>query len=317
MTRTSNRSAGIFGTWTIGCLLAIPCLAGTPQKWEDVPKPVQETVLANGGSAGPVDREGKVQDGKVVYEAAVKDKDGVVHDLVITEDGKLVETKSDDAADKAAERAARGKKLLAGVKFSHPTQITNPFLPLSSLKQDILEGTEGGKKIRVERTARPDLHKSFEINGQSVEALVVEDRVLENGQLEEIATDYFAQDDNGVVYYLGEDVDEYSDGKVTGHDGSWLLGKDTQVPGVLFLAQPKIGDKFRCEDCSDAISEIDEVVSLSETVVVPAGTFKDCVKIQEVLADGAVEYKYYAKGVGAVRENPADGDELLISHQAR
>ena len=47
----------------------------------------------------------------------------------------------------------------------------------------------------------------------------------------------------------------------------------------------------------------------------PAGTFHNCLKIKERLADGTTEYKYYAKGVGAVRETPSDGDELLISHK--
>src|SRR5205823_2537788 len=127
--------------------------------------------------------------------------------------GKLVQTKTDDAADRAEERAARGKKLLAGVKFTHPTEITNPYLPLSSLKQDVLEGTEDGKRTRVERTAKPDLHKTFTVGGQKVEALVVEDRAYEDGQLAEVAVDYFAQDDDGTIYYLGEEVDEYKGGK--------------------------------------------------------------------------------------------------------
>lgn len=298
----------------LGCSLALPSLAGQAQKWEEIPKPVQETILANGGSAGPVDKESEVKDGKAIYEASVKGKDGVVKDLVITADGKLIETKTDDAADKAAEQAERAKKLLAGVKFSHPTQITNPFLPLSTLKQDIFEGTEGGKKTRVERTAKPEMHKTFKIGDQTIEALVVEDRAFENGELTEVATDYFAQDDNGTVYYLGEDVDEYKDGKVINHEGSWLVGKDTQVPGVIFPATPKVGDKFRSEDVSAEISEKDEVVSVSEKVTVPAGTFENCVKVKELLGDGTTEYKYYAKGVGVVREVPHDGDELLKSH---
>jgi hypothetical protein len=298
----------------VGCAAAFPCFAGKAQKWEDLPKAVQEAVLANGGTAGPVDKESEVKDGKAIYEAQVKDKEGNVKDLVITEDGKLIETKTDDAGDQAAERAERGKKLLAGVKFSHPTKITNPYLPLSNLKQDIIEGTEGGKKTRVERTAKPDLHKTFTVGGQTVEALVVEDRAFVDGQLEEVAIDYFAQDDNGTVYYLGEAVDEYKDGKVINHEGSWLTGKETQVPGVIFPAHPKVGDKFRSEDVSREISEIDEVVSVSETVTVPAGTFKDCIKVKELLGDGKTEYKYYAKGVGVVREVPSDGDELLQSH---
>ena len=82
-------------------------------------------------------------------------------------------------------------------------------------------------------------------------------------------------------------------------------------------ANPKVGDKFRSEDVSTTIGEIDEVVSIMETVTTPAGTYKNCVKVKESLADGTTEYKYYAKGVGVVREVPPDGDELLVSHTGK
>ena len=62
-------------------------------KWADVPEAVRATVLANGGVAGQtIDRENGKKNGQTFYEAGVKDKDGSVADLVITEDGKLVET---------------------------------------------------------------------------------------------------------------------------------------------------------------------------------------------------------------------------------
>ncbi len=290
--------------------------AGKPQKWEELPKAVQDTVLANGGTSGmSVDLEPKKIEGKAVYEAGIKGKDGIIRDLVITEDGKLVETKSDDAADAAAERVARGEEVLKGVTFSNPRNITNPYLPLSSTKQDILEGKEGGAKVRVERTAKPQIHKTFKIGEQIVETLVFEDRAYEDGKLVEVALDYFAQDDNGTVFYFGEDVDEYEDGKIIGHDGSWLYGKDTPALGVIFAAKPKVGQKWRTEDVSDEIGEKNEVMSITETVKTPAGTFEKCVKVKEDLADGTVEYKYYAPGVGVVRESPHDGDVLLKSHK--
>lgn len=305
-------------TAALGVALASTGWAGQKMKWDDVPAAVRATVLANGGTAGQtVDKEGEKVDGKALYEAGVTDKSGNVADLDVTEDGKLVETKTDDAADAAQEKAARAKKVFAGVKFSHSRDITNPYLPLMYLKQDIIDGSEGGKKTHVERTALPDKHKTFTINGQTVEAAVFEDRAFENGELAEVATDYFAQDDFGNVYYLGEDVDEYENGKVVSHDGAWLLGKDTQIPGVLFPAHPKVGDKFKSEDVSKEVSETDEVVSVSETVTVPAGIFTSCVKIKESLGDGTTEYKYYAPGVGVIREVPPTGDELLISHTTR
>jgi len=295
--------------------VATTCFAGEGQKWEEVPEAVRATILANGGVAGQsVDLEKGKKNGKAVYEAAVKDKDGNVSDLVVTEDGRLINTKHDDAMDTAQELADRAKKTM---KFSHPRDITNPYLPLATLKQDTLEGTEGGKKVHIERTVMPDKHKTFTLGKQTIEALVVEDRELEDGALAEVVADYFAQDDAGMVYYLGEDVNEYQNGKVTGHDGSWLLGKDTQKPGVILPGNPKIGDKFKTEDVSKDINENDEVVSVFEHVIVPAGTYQNCVKVTEHLADGTTEYKYYAKGIGAVREVPSVGDVRLISHTVR
>ena len=84
----------------------------------------------------------------------------------------------------------------------------------------------------------------------------MEDREYAGGKLAEVTLDYFAQADDGTVYYLGEDVDEYKDGKVVGHSGAWLLGKDTQKPGVLMPAHPEIGDKFKSEDVPKITCEL-------------------------------------------------------------
>lgn len=64
--------------------------------------------------------------------------------------------------------------------FSHPRLISNPYLPLSSLKQDILES----KNARIERTAKPEIKKMFKIGSQNVESLAIEDREYENGGTE-------------------------------------------------------------------------------------------------------------------------------------
>jgi hypothetical protein len=194
-------------------------------------------------------------------------------------------------------------------QFSHPLAVTNPYLPLASLKQDILEGTEKGKPLRVERTVKPG-SKTFSINGQNVEALIVEDREFINGRIEEVTLDYFAQDDDGNVYYLGEDVDNYKDGKVVSHEGAWLYGKDTQKLGLIMPAHPRVGQKFRSEDVGKVTVEKDTVVSLSEKATVPAGKFEHVLMIKETNSDGETEEKLYALGVGAIKEE----DLLLKSH---
>ena len=320
MNTTMSKAALIAAVLALAGALAQTGVAGQPEKWDAVPEAVRATVLANGGNAGSVDLEGERIGGKAVYEAVGKDKCGKEVDLVITEDGKLADMKYDGVADKAQEDAIQAKeaeKAFAGVKFSHPRDITNPYLPLASLKQDILEGKEGAKELRIERTIKPEIRKTFKVGKQKIDVLVMEDREFESGKLAEITLDYFAQADDGAVYYLGEDVDEYKDGEVVGHSGAWLYGVQTKVPGLLMPANPKLGDRFRSEDVPKITTEDDEVLSLSETVTVPAGTYPDCLKLKEMLSDGGVEHKYYAKGVGCVREAPEGGDVVLKSHTTR
>ncbi|HXF10617.1 MAG TPA: hypothetical protein VN625_07510 [Desulfuromonadaceae bacterium] len=202
----------------------------------------------------------------------------------------------------------------ASAKFSHPRDINNSYLPLASLDQDILENEEG----HVERNAKPDVVKTFQVGGQAVEAFTVEDLEYDAaGVLKEATLDYFAQDDNGNVYYLGEDVDEYKDGQVSGHNGAWLYGKDTQKLGLIMPAHPKKGQKFKSEDAAPITWEEDEVVSLSENATVPAGTYANCLKIKEQASDGDTEYKLYAPGVGCIQEIEGKSPLALKSHKTR
>jgi hypothetical protein len=198
--------------------------------------------------------------------------------------------------------------------FTKPTAITNPYLPLARLNQDILEGTEDGQAVRIERTRKMGT-RTFMINGQQVPALIMEDREFAGGALKEVTLDYFAQSDDGTVYYLGEDVDIYKNGQVVSHEGAWLYGVHTQTLGILMPANPKVGDKFQSENVPGITREDDEVLSVSETVTVPAGTYTSCLKIQEKLSDGGIDYKYFAPNVGVVKEVPEDGEVNLISHR--
>src|SRR6185295_17837358 len=85
-------------------------------------------------------------------------------------------------------RAADAEKNSSLPVFSHPRDITNRHLPLAALKRDVLEN----KSKRTERTARPEIQKTFQIGGRTVEAFAVEDRDFDDGQLEEVTLDYFA-----------------------------------------------------------------------------------------------------------------------------
>jgi hypothetical protein len=198
--------------------------------------------------------------------------------------------------------------------FSNPTALTNAYLPYAQFKQDVLVGTEGGKPARVVRTRMPGT-KRFMVGGKPVEAIIVADSGWLGGELEEVALDYYAQSDQGDVYYFGEDVDNYEHGKVVNHEGSWLYGVHTRTLGIMFPATPKIGLRYRPEDVPKITQEDDEVTSLTDSVTVPAGTFRNCVRVKETLSEGVVEFKLYCPNVGIVREGSDDGVTDLVSHR--
>ena len=154
--------------------------------------------------------------------------------------------------------------------------------------------------------------KRFVVNGQTVDAVVVKDNAYQGRMLVEIAYDYFAQSDDGTVYYFGEDVDNYKKGKVDNHKGTWLLGKHTDVPGVAMPANPKLGDQYRFEDVPGITAESNRVEEVGMRAEVGRRTLTGVIRIQEFIQpEGEIEYKLYAPGVGKIIEYPPDGRAAL------
>lgn len=179
----------------------------------------------------------------------------------------------------------------------------NPYFILEPGYFLILEGEEKGVKIRIEVTV---LSETKKIDG--VECRVVEDKVTENGQLHEVAHDYFAfSKKTSSVYYFGEDVDNYKDGKVANHDGSWLSGINGAKYGLQMPGIPLLGARFYQELAPGVGMDRIEIVSLSETFETPAGKFDHCLKTEETspLEPGVRENKLYAPGIGAIQEGEA------------
>ena len=142
---------------------------------------------------------------------------------------------------------------------------------------------------------------------------VVEEREWKDGKLYEVARNYFAMcEGTKDVYYFGEDVDFYENGKVVKHDGSWLAGVGGNKAGLMMPGKPRVGMKYYQEIAPDIAMDRAEIVSLDETCKTPAGTFTKCMKVKEGSAiDRLVtEYKYHAPGIGLVR----DEDLRLIRH---
>jgi hypothetical protein len=143
-----------------------------------------------------------------------------------------------------------------------------------------------------------------------VECRVMEDREEKGGKPVEITRDYYAIDKaTGDVYYFGEDVDIYKGGKVSSHDGSWRSGVDGAKFGLMMPGRLAAGDRFMQERApKQKAMDRSEVVALSEKIVTPAGAF-ECVHLKDSSAiEKAVDHKWYAKGVGMVK----DGKAVLV-----
>ncbi|HZR29281.1 MAG TPA: hypothetical protein VFA71_10945 [Terriglobales bacterium] len=142
-----------------------------------------------------------------------------------------------------------------------------------------------------------------------VETRAVEDREMKNGQLIELTRDYYAIDRNTKdVYYFGEDVDVYKGGKIAGHEGSWLSGVKGAKFGMMMPGTIEVGQKFYQEQAPGVGMDRAEVVAAEETITTPAGAFNKCVHMKETsaLEKDAAEHKWYAPGIGLVRDPEFD-----------
>ncbi len=190
--------------------------------------------------------------------------------------------------------------------FTSSTALTNPYLTLEPGKKYVYEGqTEDGFE-RIEIQLRTSAKTVL-----GIPCAVVNDKVWIDGNLVEDTDDWFAQDNDGNVWYMGEYVTDYNpDGSVKDHDGSWEAGIDGAKPGLIMLAEPSVGMMYRQEYYFDEAEDEAEVVEAGLTVTVPFGTFTDCIKIREWtdLDPGIEGYKIYAPGIGIIR----DGDEVVL-----
>ena len=134
-----------------------------------------------------------------------------------------------------------------------------------------------------------------------IDARVVHDIVAEEGDVVEDTFDWYAQDDAGNVWYLGEDTTEYDEGK-SSTAGSWEAGVNGAQPGVLLPAEPEVGMAYRQEYSAGEAEDAAAILSLDERVEVPFGSFDHVLMTKDFtpLEPDVLEHKFYAKGVGPV-----------------
>ena len=188
----------------------------------------------------------------------------------------------------------------AGIEpMDFTTNIDNPFFPLQPGTTFIYSGFKDRSAQRDEFAVTNDT-----VRIDHVTCRVIHDKVFMDGILEEDTLDYFAQDTDGNVWYFGEDTKELdANGNVVSTAGTWRAGVDGAQPGIIMEAHANVGDHYFQEMAPPVALDEATVLSLSEKVKVPFGTFTDCLETEEFtqLEPGNVEHKYYARGVGFLR----------------
>jgi hypothetical protein len=180
--------------------------------------------------------------------------------------------------------------------FSNPTQVTNPLFPVGVLQRTILLGTVDGLPFRAETTLLPTT-KTIEWNGQQVETVISQYAAYLDARLHEIALDWYAQADDGAVWYFGEDVFNYEDGVIADTNGTWLAGRDGPA-GMIMPANPQVGNVYRPENIPGLVFEEVTIQQVGKTVDGPLGLVEGAITVQELHLDGAYEGKDFAPGYG-------------------
>jgi hypothetical protein len=140
---------------------------------------------------------------------------------------------------------------------------------------------------------------------------VVEEKETADGELVEISRNFFSTcRPSNDVYYFGEDVDIYENGKIVSHDGAWLAGRHDAEPGIIMPESAfLLGSRYFQEIAPGVALDRAEHIAFDLELQTPAGRFEDCVKIRETtpLEPGAESIKFYCPRVGLV----ADGELML------
>ncbi len=193
--------------------------------------------------------------------------------------------------------------------------ITNPYFPMEPGRRWTYEEVEpDGTVQEVVVIATHDTKRLA--NG--ITARVVRDTVTLDGEIIEDTLDWYAQDVDGNVWYLGEDTAEFENGEVVTKEGSWEAGVDGAIPGVIMPANPQAGMAYRQEYYEGHAEDRAEVLGTDEMVETAYGQFDGAVLTKDLvpLEPDVQEYKLYVADVGmvlALKVSGGSGREELVS----
>jgi hypothetical protein len=176
--------------------------------------------------------------------------------------------------------------------FHNSTTINNRYFPL-------VPGTRFTYKGAAQKEPVVDIvtvtRNTPTING--INTIEVRDQVYESDVLTEDTLDWYAQDDQGNVWYFGELATQLPAGT---HDGSWTAGSNGAQPGYIMEADPKVGDIYCQENAPGSAQDAAQVISVSASRSVPFGSYTGNVLQTKdySLLEPKNENKFYGPDVG-------------------
>ena len=291
--------------WTVTASMALVAwgcaMRETKVAIGQTPQAVRDTIQRELVGAELEDIARKQVDGQTVYETDVI-RDGHKWEVVIREDGSILSKLQEEAAQSDASRSAPGH---SGPAWRDHFEVNKTDLLPTGTNAYIT--MQPGRVLRL-KSGIDTLTITVLPNTQEIDGIttgILEERETKHGTLVEVSRNFFATDRRtGDVYYFGEDVDNYKDGKVISHESAWRAGTGGARFGLMIPATPEVGQAFYQEIAPKVAMDRVEVISSSATVKTPAGTFERCVHLRETTPlESDVSHKYYAPGIGLVKDD--------------
>jgi len=228
---------------------------------------------------------------------------GKEYEVEISPEGNIIESKEMTPAETApaGEQDKKWTKSFGQESCTFSSVGKNRFFILEPGHQLVLES-------RTEKVVITVLDETKKIG--AVKTRVVEEREEEKGKLKEVSRNFFAIcKQHGDVFYFGEEVDNYKDGKIVSHSGAWRADEKNSRAGIIMPGTILLGARHYQEIAPNAMDRA-EIISDDVTMKTPAGTFKNCIRVEETSGIDPDEkcYKTYAPGVGLIQD-----EDLLLT----
>ena len=200
-------------------------------------------------------------------------------------------------------------------QFSHPTQIQNTWFPLTPGTEYVYRGQadRDGLGLLPARVVFTVTDVTKVVDG--VRSLVIWDRDYYDGALVEDEIHFFAQQDNGDVWSLGEYPEEYEQGRLAGAPTTWLSGVGGAHAGIHIQGTPQVGAPPYVQGLAPSVGFFNaaRVSATGQHTCVPLGCYDNVLVTDEYAPDepgNGGSRKLYAPGVGNISVQPGGSPDL-------